>query len=142
MSDAGYDLIRQAAADLDRKQRRLREIRAELAGSSTKVSSVDNTLVVELDAAGELASIKFNSPKFRRMAPAELGALLVDTIKRARSENRARLFSAYEDVLPAGFRELVTGATGLDEMFDEARREADDFVADLRPSKATEKSSH
>jgi len=133
MSSAGYDLIRQAAEDLDRKQRRLREIRAELAGTATKVSSVDNTLVVELDAVGELASIKFNSQKFRRMAPAELSALLVDTIKRARAENRDRVLSAYQDVMPAGLRELVTGATSLDELFDKARIEADEMVADLRP---------
>ena len=133
MSNAGYDLIRQAAADLDRKQQRLREIRAELAGTATKVSSVDNTVVVELDAAGELTSIKFNSQKFRRMAPAELGSVLVDTIKRARAQSRERLINAYQDLLPAGLRELVSGATSTDEMFDRARREADDIVADLRP---------
>ena len=137
MSNAGYDLIREAAADLDRKQRRLREIRAELAGTATKVSSVDNMVSVELDATGELTSVKFNSQKYRRMPPAELGAVLVDTIKRARAQSRDRVISAYQDLMPAGLRELVSGATNLDEMFDQARREADDIVADLRPPAST-----
>lgn len=132
MSDRGYDMIRQAAEDLDRKQQRLREISAELAKSSTKVSSTDKMLTVELDAAGELTSIKFNSQKFRRVAPAELSAVLVATIKRARAQSRERVLSAYQDLLPAGVREAVNGNRGLDAMFDEARREAKEMVANLR----------
>lgn len=132
MTDAGYEIIRQAAADLDRKQQRLREIHAELAKSSTKVSSTDRMLTVELDAAGELASIKFNSQKFRRLPPAELSAVLVDTIRRARTQSRDRVLSAYKDMLPAGLREAVTGKADLDAMFDQARREASEMVADLR----------
>lgn len=134
MSNAGHEMIMQAAADLDRKQQRLREIRQELAKTSTKVSSVDNMLTVELDAAGELASIKFNSQKYRRVAPAELSSILVETIRRARAQSRERIVSAYQDVLPAGLglNEAKEGRLDLDQMFDEARREASEMVASLR----------
>src|SRR5262245_59950573 len=136
MNDAGYDMIRQAAEDLDRKQQRLREIRAELAKSATKVSSTDKMLTVELDAAGELTSITFNSQKFRRLAPAELGTILVDTISRARTQSRQRVFSAYKDLLPEGLREVLNGKPNVDAMFDDARREADEMVANLRAAHA------
>lgn len=136
MSDTGYDMIRQAAEDLDRKQQRLREIRAELANSSTKVSSTDRMLTVELDGAGELTSITFNSAKFRRLAPAELGAVLVETIKRARVESRQRVLSAYKDLLPVGVREVVNGKPDVDAMFEDARREASEMVANLRRAQA------
>jgi DNA-binding protein YbaB len=134
MSNAGYDLIRQAADELDRKQQRLHEIRDELAKTSTKVSSADRSLTVELNAVGELASIKFNSQRYRRMAPAELSAVLVETIRRARAESRERFLGAYKDLLPAGLGvgEAMNGKPDLDRLFDDARREASEIVADLR----------
>ena len=134
MSNEGYDLIKQAAADLDRKQRRLREIREELARTPTKVSSADRSLTVELDAVGELASIKFNSQRYRRMAPAELSATLVETIRRARAESRERFIGAFAEMLPAGIdrQQVRNGKPDLDQLFDDARRQASELVASLR----------
>jgi DNA-binding protein YbaB len=134
MSNAGYDLIRQAADELDRRQQRLHEIRGELAKTSTKVSSADRSVTVELNATGELASIKFNSQRYRRMAPAELSAVLVETITRARAESRERFLGAYKDLLPAGLSvgEARNGKPDLDRLFDDARREAGEIVAGLR----------
>jgi DNA-binding protein YbaB len=134
VSNAGYDMIMEAAAELDRKQQRLREIRDELARTSTTASAPDRSITVELDAAGELTSIKFNSQRYRRMAPAELSAVLIEVIRRARAESRQRMASAFKDMLPAGlhFDDVKSGKPDLDQMFDDARDEVRELVAGLR----------
>jgi DNA-binding protein YbaB len=126
----GHDKIAQAAAELDRQQQELRSVSKKLAGEVTKVTSTDKMVTVQLDARGEVASITFNTQSYRRVAPAELAANLVETIKRARAQSRDRMVGAYRSLLPTGFGldGLFDGNQDLDAVFDRARRQARELL--------------
>src|SRR6266702_4278908 len=100
MSTAMHNLVEEAAKELGRRQARRKAIRKKLEGTTTKVSSLDRMVTVTIGEAGNLESIEFNSQKFRRMPPAELGAALVETIRQAQAQTRERLLRAYQPLLP------------------------------------------
>jgi DNA-binding protein YbaB len=135
MSMSGEELIRQATEELRRKQEGLLKARSKLDDATTKVKSKDGMVTVVLDARGQLTSINFNSQRFRKMAPAELGSILVDTVTRAQEEFRDRVFRAYQEFLPDGIdaRGLMAGKTELNEMFEDAMRQADEMMAGGEP---------
>ena len=123
----------EAIAELRREQERLKSARASLQEVKRKVTSKDGMITVTLDGRGEISAIAFNTQKFRRMAPAELGAALVEVIGRARSEAREQVMNAYRSFIPQGLGlgldDLVAGKGDLDGMFDEAVRKANDIMA-------------
>jgi DNA-binding protein YbaB len=111
-----------AVAELRRTQERIKSVSENLRAKPTEVSSKDKMVTVAVDERGEVTSITFNTAKFRRMAPAELGAVLVETIRQARAVSRDRLMSAYKPLLPPGLdmSAMMTGKFNVDKMFDEA----------------------
>jgi DNA-binding protein YbaB len=134
MSTSGQDLIKEATEELRRQQERLLKVRAKLADTSTKVRSKDGMVTVTVDARGQLSSINFNSQKFRRIAPAELGSILVETIVQAQAQSRERVLRAFKPLLPQGLDVpgVMAGKTDLNKMFDDAVRESDEMMADGR----------
>lgn len=134
--ETGYQMIREAAEEFDRQQERLSKLHKSLSQKSTKVVSLDRSVTVELGASGEVSSIRFNSQKFRRMAPAELGALLVETISKARAQSREQILSAFRNVIPAGITHidnLLAGKPDFDKMFADARQQAAEMLASASP---------
>lgn len=132
MSMSGQDIIDQAKEELRRQQENLLAARKKLTDVTTKVTSKDRMVTVILDSRGQLSSIAFNSQKFRKMAPAELGSVLVETISQAQAESRERVMRAFGPLLPAGLDlpGLMAGKTDLNKIFDDARRHADEMLAD------------
>ncbi|HET7014919.1 MAG TPA: YbaB/EbfC family nucleoid-associated protein [Streptosporangiaceae bacterium] len=135
MSTQPHESFEEAVKELRRSQERLRSLRKEMQSKATKVTSKDGMITVALDGKSEITSISFNTAKFRRMAPAELGAVLVETINRARSEGRARVIDAYRSMFPAGMDidAIMSGKFNVDNMFDDAVRRADAIMADGKP---------
>jgi DNA-binding protein YbaB len=127
--------IEEAAAMLDRSQERLGKLREKLAKGSVKVMSADRMVTIELDATGELSAVRFNTQKYRRMAPAELSTVLLETITKAREQSRERIVGAFRSVMPTGvglgLDDLLGGQRDLEAMFDSARRQAREMVASL-----------
>jgi DNA-binding protein YbaB len=123
----------EAVAELRRQQARLTAARESLQDVKNKVTSKDGMVTVTLDARGEISGIAFNTQKFRRMAPAELGAALVEVIGRARAQARERVADAYKSFIPPnlglGLEDLIAGKGDLNAMFDEAVRKANDIMA-------------
>jgi DNA-binding protein YbaB len=121
-------------AELMRTQEHLQSVRAKLKEKPTKVTSKDGMVSVLLDDRGELTSIAFNTAKFRRMAPAELGAALVEVIGRARSEARNRLLSAYKPFLPEGMdlEKIMSGKLDMESMLTSAKRRGEQIMADAQ----------
>jgi DNA-binding protein YbaB len=132
MSISGHDLINEATQELRRQQEQLQKARDKLENTTTKVRSKDGMVTVVLDARGQLASIAFNTQKFRRMAPAELGSILVETIVRAQAESRERVLSAFKDFIPKGleFTGGIAAKPDLNKMFDEAVRQSEELLAE------------
>jgi len=130
-----YDMnddIQQATEELRHQQELLRALRAKVRETQIKVRSPDGLITVTLDGQGEVSSIAFNSAKFRRMAPAELGAALVQAIKRARTESRQQMFRAYSPFLPKGMDLFADrdGTADLDRLFDDAVSKASEIMID------------
>jgi DNA-binding protein YbaB len=122
-------------AELKQTGERLQSARARLREKPAKVTSKDGMVTVTLDERGEVTSIAFNTAKFRRMAPAELGSALVDVISRARSEGRARVISAYRSFLPEGMdlEKIMSGKSGIDSMLETARQRGEQILAAAQP---------
>jgi len=132
MSQSGQDLIKEATEELRRRQERLQKARAKLTDASSKARSKDGMVTVIVDARGQLSAINFNSQKFRRIAPAELSSILVETIVRAQAESRERVLRAFKPLLPQGLdlSDVLAGKTDLKQMFDDAVRESDEMMTD------------
>lgn len=132
MSEQPHESFQAALDQLRRSQEHLRSVSSELQKNATKITSKDGMVTVTLDGRGEVASIAFNTAKFRKMAPAELGAVLVETITRARGESRTRVINAYRSLFPAGIDidAIMAGKFDTDKIFDDAVRRADALKAD------------
>jgi len=130
-----HESFEEALNELRRSQERLRSIRKDMQSKATKVTSKDGMITVTLDGKSEVTSISFNTVKFRRMAPAELGAVLVETINRARNEGRAKAVDAYRSMFPSGMdiEGIMAGKFSVDNMFDDAVRRAEAIMADGQP---------
>jgi DNA-binding protein YbaB len=124
----------QTVAEAFRTQERLREVRAKLSKKPTKVTSKDGMITVVLNERGEVTSIAFNTAKFRRMAPAELGAALVQVIEQARAECRNQVISAYREFLPEGMdlEKIMSGKLNMDSVLNAAKRRGEQVMADAR----------
>ena len=129
-ADAGFSLT-EAISELRQQQERLQAVSSQLRETKTKVKSKDGMITVTLDGSGEIASIEFNTTKFRRMAPAELGAALVDTIRQARTQSREQVMNAYRSFIPSGLGldGLFEGKADVSSIFDDAVRKANDILA-------------
>jgi len=129
-ANANFSLT-DAITELRRQQERLEAASTKVREVKTKVTSKDGMITVTLDGRGEIAAIAFNTAKFRRMAPAELGAALVETIGKARAEAREQVMSAYRSFIPEGIGldEMFSGKADLSGMFDDAVRRAQHIMA-------------
>jgi DNA-binding protein YbaB len=124
--------------ELRRQQSRLKAIRKKIGDSTTKVSSKDRMVTVTMGPHGGLESIEFNSQKFRKMAPAELGTVLVETIRQAQVEARESVLRAYRPVLPdaIGIDSILAGKTDVDQLFNDAIRQASELTLGRKPQPA------
>ncbi|MET9016685.1 MULTISPECIES: YbaB/EbfC family nucleoid-associated protein [Streptomyces] len=55
-------------------------------GISATATSKDRLVTATVDARGTLTELKFNSSRYRSMAPSELSAVLTDTIAKAQKD--------------------------------------------------------
>jgi|SRR5712691_10444116 len=131
-------------AELFRTQEQFQSAHARLMEKPVKVTSKDGMIAVMLDARGEVTSIAFNTAKFRRMAPAELGAALVEVISRARAEGRSQVVSAYRQFLPEGMdlEKIMSGKLDMESMLKAAKRRGEQILAEAqRPVPAADESA-
>ena len=126
MSVLPHESFEEAVNELRRSQERMRSLREEMQSKATKVTSKDGMVTVILDGKNEVTSITFNTAKFRRLAPAELSAVLVETISRARAEGRARIVDSYRSMFPDGLDidAIMAGKFSVDKIFDDAMSRA------------------
>ena len=129
-ADAGFSMT-EAISELRQQQEKLQAVSSQLRETKTKVKSKDGMITITLDGSGEISSIDFNTAKFRRMAPAELGAALVDTIRQARARSRDEVMKAYRSFIPSGLGldGLFEGKVNVNRVFDDAVRKANDILA-------------
>lgn len=100
MSNPLQDKIDQALADFERSQTAIESIREDLADSTTTVTAKNRAVEVTVDGQGEITEIKFPTKKYRTMAPAELGSLLVETLADARQQAVQRATNLMRTAMP------------------------------------------
>jgi hypothetical protein len=100
------------------EQHKLADFQAKVNEARTVAESPDKMLTATFDGRGELVKLTVNNGKYRRMAPAELGVLIMETINRGRAEAFGKLDDfAGADVLPGvRFGELAAGNVDLNEV--------------------------
>jgi DNA-binding protein YbaB len=126
MTATGQDMVEAAMRELRSSRERLMALRSTMSEASTTVSSKDKAISVTVDGRGAVTGIAFHSAKFRRMAPAELGAALVDTIGAARQSALERVAETFQPMFPSPLRakDVLSGKLDLDAMFADAIRAA------------------
>jgi DNA-binding protein YbaB len=146
--DRPYSLT-EATAEFRRQQERLQAVSSQLKEVKTKVMSKDGMITVTLDSHGGVSAIGFNTAKFRRMAPAELGAALVQVIRQAQTQAREQIMSAYRPFIPSGLGldDLLSGKGDFNRIFEDTVRRAESILAqgpagDLREPAANRGGSH
>jgi hypothetical protein len=121
------DRVEEALAQLRRDQEEIRRV-SERAANATGATAAakDRSLSVAVDSQGALTGITFHGQKFRKMAPAELASLIVETARAARTEATAAMVELFQPLFPGGFdlSEMMGGTFDLDAMFDDAVRQA------------------
>ena len=121
------DRVEEALAQLRRDREELRRVseRAGRAAGATATAK-DRSLSVTVDSQGSLTGITFHGQRFRKMAPAELAALIVRTTAAARTEATAAMIELFQPLFPGGFdlNDMMAGTFDLDAMFDDAVRQA------------------
>ncbi|MGW0436562.1 YbaB/EbfC family nucleoid-associated protein [Micromonospora sp. NPDC003197] len=124
MSSPLHDRIDQAYAEFEEKKSAIGDIERQMASAQTTVTAKNRALTVHVDGRGDLVEVKFPTNAYRTMAPAELGNLLVETVKAAREEAREKATSLFESILSPGLplAGLIKGTTNADQMFDDAMR--------------------
>jgi DNA-binding protein YbaB len=134
MSESPHESFQKALEELRRTQERLRTVQSKLQDNATKFTSKDGMVTVTLDGRSEVTSIAFNTAKFRRMAPAELDNVLVETIRQARVLGRSRITDAYRPLMPKGMDidAIMAGKFSLDKMFDEAAHRGETMMAEVQ----------
>jgi DNA-binding protein YbaB len=130
-----HTAFEKAMEDLQRSHERLTAVRKKLQRKPIKVTTTDGMISITLDARGDVTSIVFNTQKWRRMAPAELGSVLVEAITRARAEGRDQLAEAYRPFLPEGLdlQKMMSGEFSPDGIFESARRRGEQIMAAAQP---------
>jgi DNA-binding protein YbaB len=102
------EIMRQAQERMRQTESRLAAMRKQVEQTRVTARSADNMITVVVDGQGELVSLTFSTNKWRKMAPAELGAALVKAIGKARQDSKDELMRRYRDLMPQ--RPLPPGA--------------------------------
>jgi DNA-binding protein YbaB len=120
MSNVAAEQFAAALAGLDEERRKLSELQERIAGASTVINSKDRLLSLTFDGRGELTKLVFNNTNYRRMAPPELAAVIMETFSAGRTQALEKLGSlAGHDALPGvSLTSLAKGEVELNNVVD------------------------
>jgi DNA-binding protein YbaB len=118
MSSPLQEQVEQAMTRLTEHRARMEEVRAELRAANASVTSKDRMVTAVVGAQGQIVSLTFHTTAYRSMAPAELGAALVDVLNEARARIGDEVLTTMRSVSGMGevLRHSMTGGTELDKL--------------------------
>ena len=119
MSSPFNEQLEQVMAQFTEQRAKLEETQRDLQKVTVSVTPKDHLLTVTMGIAGELKDIKFHRNDYATMAPAELSAILVDTINKAREKAASKAQTAFSELagFSAGLRDSLAGGPELDDIF-------------------------
>ncbi|MFD8723543.1 YbaB/EbfC family nucleoid-associated protein [Streptomyces sp. NPDC059629] len=118
-----HDQLDDAMAEVRTYQAKLMATRKEVSVATVDVLSKDRTLTVTMSGAGEVKDIKFHGVDYASMPPAQLSAVLVETINAARGRLAEKTKLAFESLTGMGsvLRSSMTGGSDLDDVLGPIR---------------------
>jgi DNA-binding protein YbaB len=118
MTNPIHNEFERTTAELEQAVERLTTFQRQLQESTYSATDRNRRVTVEVSSTGELSDIRFISNAYRKMAPAELSQLLVDTTRQARAKALQSMLTGLTDVLPSGLplEKIISGTTPMDEI--------------------------
>jgi DNA-binding protein YbaB len=106
---------------------RIAEAKEELATRRASETSRNRLVTATIGPDGALVELKLNSTAYRSMAPAELAAVIRETIERARGRMRTELLETVQPLLPGAVRarDVAEGRLSVEDFLEAARRGRD-----------------
>jgi YbaB/EbfC DNA-binding family protein len=95
-----YDDLETALADLRAEQARIREAGDRMRAVSGTAVSKDRMITAAVDAQGRLVELRLDGDRYRRLAPAELTARIVETVRAAQDDASRAAASAFAGCSP------------------------------------------
>jgi DNA-binding protein YbaB len=109
-----------ALADLRTEQARIKAATDQMAKLTGSASSKDRVITATVDSQGRLVDLKLKGTNYRRLAPAELTARIVETVRAAQDDAARASANALAGLLPDGLGLPADGEFDLAAMFDAA----------------------
>lgn len=128
MSQPFQEQMEAALADLRGQQTRIQSASRQLAQVTGKATSKDRAVEAVVDSQGKLTSLKLNGTGYRKLAPAELAARIVETVRTAQDAASREAFESLAGLMPTGFGGALgaaapaDGSWDIEAMFDAAAR--------------------
>jgi DNA-binding protein YbaB len=102
MSTPLQDRLEAALENLRGQQAKVRAFQEEMKTRTTTVTSKNRMVVATVDATGVLTELAFKGNRYRTMPPAELGALVTETVSAAQKEAKDKAMTAAAELMPRG----------------------------------------
>jgi len=131
MYGAGLEQIMNEFAE---SKKTITDLHRSTVAETVTATSKNRAISVTVDGRGEVVGMKFHNRAYRTMAPAQLAALLIETISEARHAHQEAVGQALAAILPAS----VPVMDLLRSDFDAERMMEDGVAAVLRESQRGE----
>jgi DNA-binding protein YbaB len=109
-----------AIVDLRAEQERIKAATEHMSTITGSAVSKDRVVTATVDSQGRLVDLKLAGTRYRKLAPAELTASIVATVRQAQEDAAGAAATALSGLLPEGLGLPVGGELDLDAMFDAA----------------------
>jgi hypothetical protein len=109
-----------ALAGLRAEQTRIRAASDQMNAVTGSATSKDRMISATVDHQGRLVDLKLKGTRYRQLAPAELTAHIVETVRAAQDSAARTSAETLAGLLPPGLGLPVDGEFDLDAMFEAA----------------------
>ncbi|MEV6734336.1 MULTISPECIES: YbaB/EbfC family nucleoid-associated protein [unclassified Streptomyces] len=106
MGNPMEDRIAQSMAQFEERRAQIMDLQREFQTASVTVTAKDRSVEVTVDAQGNVTGLRFPNSKYRSLPPAELAAVLMQTMGEARTQVRQQVLEAFQ---PLSGRKLGDG---------------------------------
>lgn len=112
--------LNDAIAELRAEQTRIQAAAEHMSSITGSAVSKDRAVTATVDSRGRLVDLKLAGARYRRLAPAELAAVIVTTVQAAQDDASRGAVTALSGLMPGGLGLPLDGDVDLEAMFDAA----------------------
>jgi DNA-binding protein YbaB len=130
MSTPLHQQLESALANMRVQQARIKAASEQLAKATATAASKDRAIEATVDSQGKLTALNLKGTGYRKLAPAELAARIVDTVRSAQDAVGRQAAEALTGLMPTGLGLGMAptvssdGGWDIDAMFEAAARAA------------------